>query len=248
MKEIKLYLKLFYEMNYKFIGLYLAILALVGVLVTGIQFLVFMKEGSYTPEVGDFQMIFPMLVCIFFVGVGYIYKQFETAMHIRADRKSALIALGIIATLSSIAFGIGHYLICNFVQYTSFKIAGLESNTLVLDMTIYQTVIINFLCIMGGTLVGALYNRLSLEKFIPLMITLSCILLLIPGWIIIQDISLLERALIWLWNHPSTMLLTGIICYLSTYLLLRKTTFKNYNNNNLQSNKLQLGKIRIGKM
>lgn len=119
MNEIKLYMKFLYQYGYKGILIVIGVLSFLPFFMAGLMYIINVIAES-TQEIGEMNFAMDRFIIGFmcFFGVGAIVKGFEVVMRIRADRKSFIIALGIMSVIGSVSIGIWQMILSPLVQIT----------------------------------------------------------------------------------------------------------------------------------
>lgn len=252
MNEIKLYMRFLGQYSYKGIFVSMGVLSLVPFFIAGITYLAnLIAESTQTMGEVNFEMDSIIIGIMLCMGVGAIVKGFEIAMRIRADRKSFIIALGIMAVISSVVVGVWQMILEPLVWITYKQLFEVEITTFSNNLNLLENISLSLCVIMMGVLVGCIYNRLGIKKFIGFTVT-SIFLFLFSIWALIYyNEKLVLQVMDQLVEGKSSLLylIVSVVAFLISSHLLKKASFGNYTQSEglARKGKISAGSIRIGK-
>lgn len=253
MNEIKLYMKFLYQYGYKGILIVIGVLSFLPFFMAGLMYIINVIAES-TQEIGEMNFAMDRFIIGFmcFFGVGAIVKGFEVVMRIRADRKSFIIALGIMSVIGSVSIGIWQMILSPLVQITYKQLFDADATIFIKSASLTENISLSLCMIMVGILIGCIYNRLGVGKFVTFIIS-SIALLLISLWTLIYyNEELVLQVMDQLIKANKSMLYIGIsiITFLTSWHLIKKASFGNYTPSEglARKGKVSIGNIRIGKI
>lgn len=259
MKGINLYLKFFYQYIYKGCLAAAGICMLIFAAMIGIIAIVEKIEGATSSELTIHYPIDKFMMWFMFVGgIVAIVRLFEIGMRIRADRKSFTIALGIMAIVGPVIASIWQYLTDLIFRNVARLVLGsanvIVEFSLIGESNLGELICISIFMIMFGILIGCIYNRLGVRRFITFIIV--SIALIVGGiWsMVYYNEELANQMMKWLTETPhissSISLALGIIFFGISAYLLKDASFGNYTPNEglVRIGKKSIGNVRIGKL
>lgn len=255
MNEIKLYMKFLYQYGYKGFFVLIGIISFFPFAFAAIMYIVnsLMKGIAGVGEM-HFALDKFIIAFMFFAGVGAIVKCFEVVMRIRADRKSFMIALGIMSIIGSIIIGTWQRALNLLVRiaYKQIFEAEAEVTVFVKGLSLIEGISSILCLIMMGILIGCIYNRLDVAKFVAFIIS-SIAFLLISLWTLIyynEELLLQVMDQFVEGNNSVLYIMISIITFLISWYLIKKASFGNYTPSEglARKGKVSIGNIRIGKL